>query len=334
MLLNEKKIISLPSFLAIVPFTLIIVIVGLLMNKFLLPLMDGFYLEESHLVSIPDFSTTPIITLPKFSAFADLAVILTGIKIAIVASLETLLSVEATDKLDSYKRMTPTSRELMAQGVGNVAAGFLGGLPITAVIVRSSASIQAGAKTKNSAILHGVWLLGAVLLLRPFLNIIPLACLAVILIFVGYKLTKPSLFSEMIGKGKDQYIPFFATVTAILFTDLLTGVAVGMVVAFYFIIRSNFKTSISVTKDGSSYLIRMRNSVNFINRVILKNIFERVPSGAYVILDGSTASYIDLDIIEMLDEFVTMAPTKDIVVDLKKTKSCPNNYFRQMENFQ
>lgn len=332
LLLNEKKIISLPKALSFFPFTLIVVLVGLLLNYFVLPQMDGFSLEPSHLVSIPDFSTTPIITLPRFSAFAEISVILTGIKIAIVASLETLLSVEATDKLDPHKRMTPTSRELLAQGCGNVAAGFIGGLPITAVIVRSSANIQAGSKSKNSAILHGVWLLAAVLLLRPVLNNIPLACLAIILLFVGYKLTKPELYKEMLKKGKDQYIPFLVTVITILFTDLLTGVAIGMVVAFYFIIRSNFKSAISITRDGGSYLIRLKNSVNFVNRLILKNLFERIPDGAYVIIDGSTATYIDIDITEMLDEFITMAPTKSIIVELKKTRSCPNTYFRNTGN--
>jgi MFS superfamily sulfate permease-like transporter len=330
MFLNEKKILMLPTAVSFLPFTLIIVLFGLLANYFILPAINGMSLEQSHLVTIPDFSTTPIITLPRFSAFTDIAVILTGLKIAIVASLETLLSVEATDKLDPLKRMTPTSRELVAQGVGNLAAGFIGGLPITAVIVRSSASIQAGAKTKNSAIMHGIWLLAAVLLLRPVLNYIPLACLAIILIFVGYKLTKPALYKEMMKKGKDQYVPFLVTVVTILFTDLLTGVAIGMAVAFYFIIRSNFKTAISITKDGGSYLIRLKNSVNFINRVILKNIFERIPDGSYVIIDGSTATYLDVDIIEMLDEFATMAPSKKIVVDLKKSRSCPNTYFRQL----
>lgn len=329
MILNEKKIIALPAALNFLPFTLVIVLVGLVSNYFILPQINGFGLERSHLVSIPDFSTTPIVTLPNFEAFTKMAVILTGIKIAIVASLETLLSIEATDKLDPNKRMTPTSRELVAQGVGNVITGLIGGLPITAVIVRSSASIQAGAKTKNSAILHGVWLLAAVLLLRPFLNFIPLSSLAIILIFVGYKLTKPSLYQEMLKKGKDQYVPFLITVISILFTDLLTGVAVGMIVAFYFIIRSNFKTAISITRDGGSYLIRLKNSVNFINRVILKNIFERIPDGSYVIIDGSTATYLDMDIIETLDEFLTMAPTKNITIELKKTRSCSNHYFRQ-----
>jgi MFS superfamily sulfate permease-like transporter len=330
MVLNEKKILRLPSAINFLPFTLVIVLVGLFSNYFILPHIDGFALEQSHLVTIPDFSTTPIITLPHWGAFTQVAVIFTGIKIAIVASLETLLSVEATDKLDPDKRMTPTSRELVAQGIGNVLSGLVGGLPITAVIVRSSASIQAGAKTKNSAIIHGVWLLAAVLLLRPLLNYIPLSSLAIILLFVGYKLTKPDLYKEMLKKGKDQYVPFLVTVIIILFTDLLTGVAVGMIVAFYFIIRSNFKTAISITRDGGSYLIRLKNSVNFINRVILKNLFERIPEGSYVIIDGSTATYLDMDIIETLDEFITMAPTKNITIELKKARSCPNTYFRQL----
>jgi MFS superfamily sulfate permease-like transporter len=134
----------------------------------------------------------------------------------------------------------------------------------------------------------------------------------------------------MLKKGKDQYVPFLVTVIIILFTDLLTGVAVGMIVAFYFIIRSNFKTAISITRDGGSYLIRLKNSVNFINRVILKNLFERIPEGSYVIIDGSTATYLDMDIIETLDEFITMAPTKNITIELKKARSCPNTYFRQL----
>ena len=247
-----------------------------------------------------------------------------------MASLETLLSIEATDKLDPQKRFTPTSKELIAQGAGNTISALIGGLPITAVIVRSSANIVAGSKTKMSAILHGLLLLVCVLVLTKVLNQIPLSSLAVLLVFVGYKLTKPVLYKELYKNGFDQFIPFIITVIAIVFTDLLTGVAIGLLSSIYFIVKNSYKRSVSVTIDKNNYLIRLKGNVSFLNKAVLRNHLEQMPNESYVIIDGTAALYIDNDIIEILDEFILMAQYKKITVDKKISVSSPNPYFKKL----
>jgi MFS superfamily sulfate permease-like transporter len=314
----------------LLPVSLVAVLFGTAFSIIIGLLFPAIALENEHLVQIPNILSKDNFNSPDFTKILNIGVIIVAIKIAIVASLETLLSIEATDKLDPQKRFTPTSKELIAQGAGNSISALIGGLPITAVIVRSSANIVAGGKTKMAAILHGVLLLVCVLILTKVLNQIPLSSLAVLLVFVGYKLTKPVLYKELYNNGFDQFIPFIITVIAIVFTDLLTGVAVGLLSSIYFIVKNSYKRSVSITIDNNNYLIRLKGNVSFLNKAVLRNHLEQMPSDSFVIIDGTAALYIDKDIIEILDEFILMAQFKKITVDKKISVSSPNPYFRKL----
>ncbi len=247
----------------------------------------------------------------------------TAITIAIVASLETLLSIEAVDKLDPYNRRTPTNRELKAQGVGNIVSGLLGGLPVTSVIVRSSANVNAGGRSKLSTILHGLLLLAAVLLIPGLLNKIPYSALAAILIFTGYKLAKPSLFMEFHKKGIDQLIPFVVTIIAILLTDLLKGILIGMPIGLFFLLRSNFRSAIMVVHERNNYLVRFRKDVSFLNKPIIKEKLEAIPGNSFILIDLTRADFIDRDIIDAINEFLHHAHLRNIRVEIKKNQYQP-----------
>jgi MFS superfamily sulfate permease-like transporter len=233
----------------------------------------------------------------------------TALTLALVASLETLLSIEAIDDLDPYQRVTNKERELKAQGIGNMISGLIGGLPITSVIVRSSANVNAGAKSKMSSVYHGLLLLTCVALIPAVLNLIPKASLAAILIYTGFKLAKPALFKMFYKKGWDQFIPFVVTIVAILLTDLLKGVVIGIVVGLFFVLRSNFRSAVFVVNDFNKYLFRLRKDVSFLNKPIIKNKLEEVPEDAYVL------------IIEVIEDFMKHAHLKNIKVELKKSSS-------------
>ena len=236
-----------------------------------------------------------------------------------MASLESLLSIEAIDDLDPYQRVTPTNRELKAQGIGNLVSGFLGGLPVTSVIVRSSANVHAGARTKMSAIYHGMLLLLSVAFIPSVLNLIPKSALAAILIYTGYKLAKPSIFRAYYRKGWDQFLPFVITIGAILATDLLKGVLIGIGVGLLFVIRSNFRSSVFMVNDSNRYLLRLRKDVSFLNKPIIKKKLEEVPENAFVLIDAGRADFIDKDVIEVIEDFTIHAPLKNITVELKRS---------------
>jgi len=209
---------------------------------------------------------------------------------------------------------------LKAQGIGNMISGLVGGLPITSVIVRSSANVNAGAKTKMSAVYHGMLLLVCVAFIPGILNLIPKASLAAILIYTGYKLAKPSLFKAHYKKGWDQFLPFVITIVAILFTDLLIGILIGIGVGLFFVVRSNFKTSVFIVHDHNKYLFRLRKDVSFLNKPALKNKLEEVPADSSVLIDATRADFIDRDIIEVIEDFMVHAPLKNIRVELKKSR--------------
>lgn len=327
---GEKEQFKKMMLFKLLPVSLVAVLFGTTSSIVIGLLFPTIALENEHLVQIPNILSKENFNSPDFTQILNISVILIAFKIAIVASLETLLSIEATDKLDSQKRLTPTSKELIAQGAGNAVSALIGGLPITAVIVRSSANIVAGGKTKMAAILHGVLLLVCVLIFTKVLNQIPLSSLAVLLVFVGYKLTKPVLYKELYKNGFDQFIPFIITVIAIVFTDLLTGVAIGLLSSIYFIVKNSYKRSVSVTIDKNNYLIRLKGNVSFLNKAVLRNHLEQMPNESYVIIDGTAALYIDNDIIEILDEFILMAQYKKITVDKKISVSSPNPYFKKL----
>lgn len=319
----EKFTANKKGFIKIIPAPLIVVLVGIAINEYFRT--QGSSIDAKHMVSIPIAGSAneffSFFTTPDFNGFLNKDVWIAGVTLALVASLETLLSIEAIDDLDPYQRVTNKERELKAQGVGNMLSGLIGGLPITSVIVRSSANVNAGAKSKMSAIYHGILLLACVALIPGLLNLIPKSALAAVLIFTGYKLAKPSLFKAYYKKGWDQFLPFVITIGAILLTDLLIGVMIGIGVGLFFIVRSNFKTSVFIVHDHNKYLIRLRKDVSFLNKPIIKNKLEEIPENASVLIDASRADFIDKDIIEVIEDFSIHAPLKNIRVEIKQNNA-------------
>jgi len=319
-----EKFVSKKKFAKLVPAPLVVVLIAVAASA-LLGNMPEYALKPDHLVNIPIANSTAeffsFFTFPDWGQLMNKDVWITGITLALVASLETLLSIEAIDDLDPYQRVTPTNRELKAQGVGNMISGLIGGLPITSVIVRSSANVNAGAKTKMSAVYHGILLLACVALIPGLLNLIPKAALAAILIYTGYKLAKPSLFKMFYQKGWNQFLPFIITITAILLTDLLTGVLIGIAVGLFFVFRSNFRTAVIVVNDHSRYLFRLRKDVSFLNKPVIKSKLESVPENAFVFIDTSRADFIDRDVIEVIEDFMKHAHLKNISVEIKRSRT-------------
>lgn len=307
----------------LIPAPLIVVLAAVFIHEYVKAKNPSIALNNALLVNIPiaesvqDF--TSFFTFPDLSAFTNLSVWTTALTIAIVASLETLLNLEASDELDPYKRVSPTNRELKAQGIGNIVSGMLGGLPLTSVIVRTSANVNAGARTKVSAIMHGLLLLLSVAFIPRILNLIPLSALAGILIYTGFKLIKPSIFKEFYKKGRTQLLPFVITILAILFTDLLIGILIGCVTGLFFVMRSNFKSAVFVVNDNNNYLFRLRKDVSFLNKPIIRAKLEEVPEDCNVLIDATRADFIDLDVVEVIDDFMKHAHLKNIRVELKKS---------------
>lgn len=319
----EKMVAGRKGFVRLIPAPLIVVLIGVLINGYLGSSGSQYAIDEQHMVNLPVANTTgeflSFFRFPDFGAWLNKDVWIAGVTLAIVASLETLLSIEAIDDLDPYQRVTPTSRELKVQGLGNMLSGFIGGLPITSVIVRSSANVNSGAKTKMSAVYHGILLLLSVAFIPGILNLIPKAALAAILIYTGYKLAKPALFRAFYKKGWDQFLPFVITILAILLTDLLKGVMIGMVVGLFFVFKSNFKTAVFVVNDANRYLFRLRKDVSFLNKAIIKSKLEMVPENSTVFIDAGRADFIDRDVVEVIEDFMKHAPLKNIRVELKRS---------------
>ena len=323
----EQKFIKSQKWLQVIPGPLIVVLVGTFMNEYFKMYQASYALETKHLVALPvagsmgEFAS--FFTFPQLKYLTNPDVWITGFTIAIVASLETLLGVEAVDKLDPLKRVTPTNKELKAQGLGNVVSGLLGGLPVTSVVVRSAANVSAGGKTKLSTILHGSFLLLCVAFIPFLLNKIPLSALAAILIFTGYKLAKVSLFKDFYQKGWDQFMPFVITIIAILMTDLLKGIVVGIGVGLFFMIKSNFHSAVFIVNDANKYLFRLRKDVSFLNKPIVKKKLEEIPDNAFVLIDATRADFIDKDVIEEINNFMVHAHLKNIKVEVKKSSYKP-----------
>ena len=326
LMLWESKFFKKNKILSLIPGPLVVVLNGVFLSK-LLAGYENFSLEAKHLVSLPVAENLSMFVsffkFPDFSYIGNPEVWKVGLTLAIVASLETLLGIEAADKLDSLKRVTPTNRELKAQGIGNIVSGLIGGLPLTSVIVRTSANIMAGAQSKASTIIHGLLLLMTVFFIPQVLNLIPLAALAAILIFTGYKLAKVSLFKEYYQKGFDQFMPFVITIVAILLSDLLVGIITGIFVGLFFMVRSNFRSSVFIVNDDNKYLLRLRKDVSFLNKPIIKYKLEKVPANSYVLIDATRADFIDKDIIEEINNFMLHAGLKNIKVEIKKSEHKP-----------
>ena len=305
----------------LVPGPLVVVLFGVGANALFRQFAPGLEIAPSHLVQVP-LSATPLdladqIRLPDFTAITNGQVWTTGLTLAIVASLESLLSVKAVDELDAKRRITDKNRELLAQGTGNLVSGFLGGLPVTSVIVRSSANVAAGADSRLSTMLHGLWLLLGLAIIPAVLNLIPLSALAAVLIATGYKLAKPALFIERWRQGYSQFIPFVVTVLAILFTDLLVGIAIGLVVGMGFVIWRSTGNTITYVEYGGTVMVRARRNLHFMHKPELQAALARVPEQSVVLIDLSATSYVDLDCIDIINGFIRAAAFKGIEVRVK-----------------
>jgi carbonic anhydrase len=325
---------------SLVPGPLVVVVLAVLATSFLEGLGPRWAIEQTHLVQVPVASDLAgfigFFQMADFRQIGNPSVFVAAITIALVASLETLLNLEAVDKLDPQKRVSPPNRELIAQGVGNITAGLIGGIPVTSVIVRSSVNINAGGKTKLSTITHGILLLVSVLFLPTWLNRIPLSCLAAILIVTGVKLASPKLFRQMLRQGIDQAVPFLVTIVGILMTDLLIGILLGLGVAMVSILRSNWQRPLRrITEKhiaGEVLRIELASQVSFLNRAALTKALEEVPAGGEVTIDARYTSYIDTDVLSLIQEFKKeVAPARGIRVNLVGFK---DHYEQQEEAVQ
>lgn len=332
MVLWELKPLKKRLIFQIIPGPLVAVIVSILINKYWFPSFgEGFALKGNHLANIPVTGSFAAfageLKFPDFTGLTNVSVFTVSITIALVASLESLLSVEAVDKIDPEKNITNKNTELKAQGLGNIISSLLGGLPVTAVIVRSSANLSAGGKTKVSAILHGILLLTCVVFIAPLLNLIPLSALAGILFFVGYKLTSPKIIKSVARKGRMQLIPFLVTIIAILFTDLLSGIIVGLTIGLFFTIRANKVKAVTLTNHGNNYLLRFKRDVTFLNIKEVKDYLAYIPYNSEVIIDAEKTGFIDPDVVEQVCEFVSVAPSRKISLEIKgKLKDIVKEY--------
>ncbi|MFI5203483.1 MAG: SulP family inorganic anion transporter [Flavobacteriales bacterium] len=324
LVLFELKFMKKFKLFKFLPGALFVVLTGILMNYLFIEHSPDMALAGKHLVQLPAANNAEefigFFRFPDFDALNNPHVYTVAATIAIVASLETLLCVEATDKLDPYKRVTPTNRELRAQGVGNIVSGLIGGLPITQVIVRSSANINAGGKTKLASITHGIILLLSAVFIPRFLNLVPLASLAAILFVVGFKLTKPSLYKSMYKLGWEQFAPFLVTIVAILFTDLLKGIAIGMAVALFFILRRNHMNSYHSRhklQHGKVVIhLRLSEEVTFLNKGSILKTLNEIPENSNVVIDGTRSEKIDYDVLEVIQNFKDItAKNKNIDVE-------------------
>lgn len=317
------------------PGALVAVITGILLNELFKSSGSTLAVGPEHLVTLPVPQTLSefgdLITLPDLKGFLNPQVWIAGATIAIVASIETLLCIEASDRLDVRRRITDTNLELKAQGIGNLVSSFIGGLPMTSVVVRSSANANAGATSRASAIIHGILLLLCVVSIPFLLNLIPFATLAAVLILVGYKLAKPATFMHFWHNGKYQFIPFLATVLAVVFTDLLKGVGIGLVISIIYILQGNMKRAYYLSRetlnDTDEFTIRLAEEVSFLNKAAIKKTLKNVKPGSKVTLDAKNTSYIATDVLDMIQDFANVrAKEENIQVDLIGFKTSYKDY--------
>jgi len=315
----ESKQMKAQAWTKFLPGPLVAVVVGALANTFLASSNPSLALQaaDNHLVTLPATAElTKSMSAPNWSAIELPAVWITAITLAVVASLETLLSIDAADKLDDQRRATPTNLELVAQGVGNGVSGLLGGLPLTSVVVRTSANAYSGGKSKQSTIFHGVLLAVAAISIPSLLNTIPLAVLASVLIMVGWKLTKPSVIKKVYRDGLDQFIPFMMTLLGVVFTDLLKGVVVGLLAGLVYVVKANHHKSFTLVSDGDMWLLRFNKDITFTNKVGLRNTLDQIPDNVTLIINATKSDFVDHDILEMVRDFAESGKYRGITVEM------------------
>ena len=312
-----------------IPGALVAVVAGILLNEVFKASFPQWIIANEHLVVLPTADSVQAFLgqfqTPDLNGFTNPKVWVTGLTIAIVASIETLLCLEAGDKMDPLKRYSSANAELRAQGIGNLLSGLIGGLPMTSVIVRTTANINAGAKTKMSAIFHGIFLLLAVIAIPGLLNKIPMASLAAILIMIGLRLASPKVFKHIWQSGKHQFVPFIITVVAVVFTDLLKGVGIGLVVSIFYILKGNMKLAYFFRKEqhheGETIHIDLAQEVSFLNKAAIKATLSALPQNSKVVVSADNTVYIDHDVLELLRDFVNFgAKDKNINITLKNFK--------------
>lgn len=341
LILWDKPFLSKTKIGRLLPGSLVVVFSATIINQLYLSIKPEWYLSGKHLVQLPNIwelgDPSALLSFPNLESISNTEVWSVALVLAIVGSLETLLSVEAADKIDSHRRVTPTNRELKAQGVGNIIMGLIGGIPITQVVVRSSANVQAGGVSKMATIFHGILLLVSVLLIPGLLNLIPLSGLAAILLLVGYKLSKPSVFKQMYKLGKFQFIPFIVTVVAIMFTDLLIGVSIGLVVAIFNILMSSYRTPLLLEhqeKGEDSYKLVLSQQVSFLNKGGILQALNSIPANSKIIIDASKTISIDYDVVELIRDFSEGAKYKGIKVEtIALEEKQPLNQFKRMKSY-
>jgi MFS superfamily sulfate permease-like transporter len=306
--------------LKVIPAPLLVVAIGVITNGLFTSANSDYSLKQTQLVNIPSNVFANISFPDVTKLFSTTAIWKDGAIIGLLATLETLLCIEAIDKLDKRNRITPINRELVAQGIGNVTCGILGAIPLTAVVVRGAANVDAGARTKLSGFTHGLFLLVAVLLVPFLLNKIPYASLAAILLVTGYNLTKPKLFRHMWRLGWKQFLPFSITILVILLTDLLIGVSIGLLISIYFIIQNNFKAEYKIIKTKHQGIeteyIKLNSNVTFLNKVKFRKVLDEVPEYSVLTIDGSECNFIDYDILEIISEYHNKAHNRHIELHL------------------
>ncbi|MFB5946660.1 SulP family inorganic anion transporter [Albibacterium profundi] len=314
-----------------IPAPLVVVLLGLAAFQ----LFKGTPLEiqNSQLVQIPVVASVNdflnLFIFPDFSQILNKDVWIVAFTIAIIASIETLLSIEAIDKIDPMKRTSNTNRELLAQGIGNMTSGLLGGLPLTSVIVRSSANVNAGGRSRQSAMFHGLWLLLALVLFPVVINMIPLACLAAILLVTGYKLANPALFVNTFKRGVDQFVPFIATVIAIILTDLLTGVGVGIVISLLYVLRNNMRNSFDYggqeEEQAHKVVVTLSEEVSFLNKPAIRFSLQNIPRKVNeIVIDGRKSKFIDKDVILVIKEYEALYVNRGKIVQLLEVENKQN----------
>ena len=332
LLLWDKVLAPKSKIFKVVPGPVVAVVAGVLIQMASTGTALGVPAAQLVKVPVPDSAASFFgqFSFPNFAMITNPEIWVVAVTLAIVASLETLLSVEAIDKLDPLKRVTPTNRELFAQGAGNMVSGLIGGLPVTQVIVRSSANVQSGGRTKMSAIMHGLFILLSIIVIPKLLNLIPLAVLAAVLLLVGFKLAKPALFLGMSTLGKSQFLPFLITVLGVVFTDLLTGIGLGLLIGVSVILINSYKNSHFLHKEGfensdGKYKITLAEEVTFLNKGAILKELNAVPRDAFIEIDVSKTKVLDYDILEILDEFAIKAKHRNIDIRLVSSKGVVEN---------